>query len=121
MPTARYVVASVCAIGAAAAAASLAAFQTPPPVSTPPSYPGYALVWADEFDRTGEPDPKHWTYERGFVRNRELQWYQPQNARQADGLLVIEASRERVANPDYQAGASDWRRSPSLRSTHRRA
>ena len=81
------------------------------PASTPPSYPGYSLAWADEFDGTGEPDPKRWTYERGFVRNRELQWYQPQNAQQADGLLIIEARRERVANPDYEAGAGNWQRS----------
>ena len=76
----------------------------------PPRYPGYALVWADEFDRSGSPDPKKWTYERGFVRNLELQWYQPDNARQADGLLIIEARRERVKNPDFEAGASEWRR-----------
>ena len=85
--------------------------QTAPAASTPPSYPGYSLVWADEFDGDGWPDPKRWTYERGFVRNRELQWYQPENARQADGLLIIEARRERVANPGYEAGASDWQRS----------
>ena len=40
----------------------------------PATYPGYELAWADEFDRDGEPDAKNWTYERGFVRNRELQW-----------------------------------------------
>jgi beta-glucanase (GH16 family) len=109
MPTARLVLASVCSIGIAAAAASVFALQSAPASDIPPSYPGYSLVWADEFSRAGEPDPTRWTYERGFVRNRELQWYQPQNARQADGLLVIEARRERVANPRYQAGAGDWR------------
>src|SRR5688572_30219434 len=71
----------------------------------PPTYPGYALVWADEFDRNGDPDPNNWGYERGFVRNRELQWYQPENARIAEGLLVIEARRERVANPNFEAGS----------------
>jgi beta-glucanase (GH16 family) len=81
-----------------------------PQTSAPPSYPGYSLVWADEFDRTGAPDPKKWTYERGFVRNLELQWYQPDNARQVDGLLIIEARRERVKNPDFEAGSSEWRR-----------
>jgi beta-glucanase (GH16 family) len=87
-------------------AASIARAQR----SAPPSYPGYSLDWADEFDRTGAPDPKNWTYERGFVRNRELQWYQPDNTRQADGLLIIEARRERVKNPDFEAGSSEWRR-----------
>lgn len=72
---------------------------------------GYELVWSDEFDVDGTPDPKSWTYERGFVRNHEDQWYQPENARVEAGLLVIEARRERIANPDYQAGSDDWKRS----------
>jgi beta-glucanase (GH16 family) len=106
------VLASVWLICLAAGAASVVAdLQTAPPASKPRSYPGYSLVWADEFDSPGEPDSTRWTYERGFVRNRELQWYQPQNARQANGLLIIEARRERVANPLYEAGASDWRHS----------
>ncbi|MCU0913281.1 MAG: glycoside hydrolase family 16 protein [Planctomycetes bacterium] len=66
----------------------------------------YKLVWSDEFDRQGVPDPNRWTYERGFVRNRELQWYQPENARCANGLLIIEARRERKQNPGYQPGGS---------------
>ena len=87
-----------------------AASQDAPGSSRPPEYPGLALVWADEFNGTGDVDPSKWTYERGFVRNRELQWYQPRNARQADGLLIIEARRERIANPDFDARSSDWRR-----------
>ncbi len=111
MPTRRLVLASACTACAAAAAIAVgAASQTASPASKPPSSPDYLLVWADEFNRPGEPDPKRWTYERGFVRNRELQWYQPQNARQADGLLIIEARRDRVSNPSYEAGAGDWRR-----------
>ena len=74
-----------------------------------PSYPGYALAWADEFDRDGAPQPANWTYERGFVRNQELQWYQPENAGVAGGLLVIQARRERVRNPDFDAAATEWR------------
>jgi beta-glucanase (GH16 family) len=76
----------------------------------PHAYPGYALAWADEFNRDGRPDPANWTYERGFVRNQELQWYQPENARVEGGMLVIEARRERRPNPGYQAGATDWKR-----------
>jgi beta-glucanase (GH16 family) len=83
--------------------------QTAQSASQPAVYPGYSLVWADEFEHAGGPDPKNWTFERGFVRNRELQWYQPQNARQSDGLLVIEARRERVPNPGFSAASSDWR------------
>ena len=75
-----------------------------------PSSAGYALAWADEFDRDGAPQPANWTYERGFVRNQELQWYQPENASVAGGLLVIQARRERVRNPDFDPAATDWRR-----------
>jgi beta-glucanase (GH16 family) len=75
----------------------------------PATYPGYELVWADEFDRDGEPDARNWTYERGFVRNRELQWYRPENARVSGGLLTIESRRERVPNPAFQSGSTDWR------------
>lgn len=55
---------------------------------------GYHLVWSDEFDGDRRPDPALWTYERGFVRNSELQFYRPENARCENGLLVIEALRE---------------------------
>jgi beta-glucanase (GH16 family) len=72
---------------------------------------GYKLVWSDEFNVDGTPDSKNWTYEKGFVRNEELQWYQPDNASVKDGLLVIEGRKERVANPSYQAGSSDWKQS----------
>jgi beta-glucanase (GH16 family) len=95
---------------APAAAGALRAGQAAAPAPAPPDYPGYALVWSDEFDVDGAPDPKKWTYERGFVRNQELQWYQPQNARVAGGLLTIEARRERVPNPGYDARSPDWER-----------
>lgn len=75
-----------------------------------PRYPGYELVWSDEFNGTGDPDPKNWRYERGFVRNRELQLYTPGNVREAGGLLIIEGRRERAANPRFERGSSDWRR-----------
>ncbi len=35
----------------------------------------YKLVWHDEFKKNGPPNPANWNYERGFVRNNELQWY----------------------------------------------
>lgn len=68
------------------------------------------LVWQDEFDVPGAPDPASWTFEEGFVRNREAQWYQPQNATVRDGLLVIEGKRESRPNPLHKVdGKSDWR------------
>ena len=71
---------------------------------------GYTLVWADEFNKNGRPDSSNWNYESGFVRNEELQWYQPENAICQDGLLVIEAKKENRPNPRYQQGSNDWRR-----------
>lgn len=68
-------------------------------------------MWSDEFNGSGRPDPANWTYERGFVRNQEAQWYQPENATVHDGLLVIEARREPTSNPSYVAGSADWKRS----------
>jgi beta-glucanase (GH16 family) len=73
-------------------------------------YPGYELVWADEFNGNGAPDPKNWIFECGFVRNQESQWYAAGNARQADGILIIEARRERVANPKFAPASTDWTR-----------
>jgi len=69
----------------------------------------YTLVWSDEFNKDGRPDPQNWTYESGFVRNRELQWYQQDNAKCENGLLVIEGRRERKLNPDYEPKSRDWK------------
>ena len=36
----------------------------------------WALVWADEFDYSGEPDPDVWGYDLGYLTyNEELQKY----------------------------------------------
>lgn len=72
--------------------------------------PGYRLVWQDEFTEDGAPDPAKWGYEEGFVRNREAQWYQPQNAVCRDGVLVLTARPERRSNPTYEAGSNHWGR-----------
>ena len=69
----------------------------------------YQLVWADEFEKNGPPDPKKWTYEEGFVRNEELQWYQPENAVCKDGHLIIEARKARKQNPLFRKGSHSWR------------
>lgn len=55
---------------------------------------GYRLVWAEEFDTDGLPDPVSWGYEEGYVRNREEQYYtaaDTSNAIVHDGKLVITA------------------------------
>jgi beta-glucanase (GH16 family) len=69
---------------------------------------GYTLVWHDEFDVDGPPDPANFKFEKGFVRNEEAQWYQAANASVQGGLLVIEARKESVPNPNY-TGAGDWK------------
>ena len=73
---------------------------------------GYKLVWADEFNKDGAPDTANWQYEKGFVRNKELQWYQADNAFCKDGYLIIEARKETKPNPNYVAGSTDWRKAP---------
>lgn len=72
---------------------------------------GMKLVWDEEFNYQGKPDPSRWIYENGFVRNEELQWYQPDNAICAGGVLTIEGRKERMKNPEYAAGSTDWRTS----------
>jgi beta-glucanase (GH16 family) len=69
----------------------------------------YQLMWSDEFDVEGKPS-KEWSYESGFMRNEELQWYQSDNAYVKDGCLVIEGRKECLNNPHYEAGSSDWRK-----------
>ena len=71
-------------------------------------YDGYNLVWHDEFDKDGQPDPEVWVPEVGFKRNHEDQWYQGDNAFCENGKLVIEARKERKKNPNYDPNSSDW-------------
>lgn len=82
-----------------------------PDFSSPSSVAQMELVWNDEFNRDGKPDAANWTYEKGFVRNEELQWYKPENAYSKNGLLIIEGRNEKISNPNYQSGDRDWRRS----------
>jgi len=75
---------------------------------------GYLLVWSDEFNKDGPPDPTNWNYENGFVRNRELQYYQPANVWCEKGNLIIEGRREEKPNPAYVDGNNDWRKNRPL-------
>lgn len=69
----------------------------------------WKLVWQDEFEADGRPDSTKWTYEHGFERNEELQWYTPENAFQRDGYLVIEARPADLPCPAYREGSKHWR------------
>ncbi len=71
----------------------------------------WKLVWSEEFNYKGKPDAKIWSFEQGFARNEELQWYQDENAYCKKGVLVIEARREKVLNPEYKKGDANWRNS----------
>ena len=69
---------------------------------------GYKLVWSDEFNKDGDLDKGNWRFENGFVRNEELQWYQPGNAWCENGELIIEAHKEKP-NSNYSPGSNEWR------------
>ena len=81
------------------AVASEVASAADPFAPNPPA--GMKLVWSDEFDADGRPDPANWTYETGYVRNHEAQWYRPESAEVRDGCLVItgEHHEQPLPNP----------------------
>jgi hypothetical protein len=64
--------------------------------SSPLSYPGYTLVWNDEF--TGTSLSNDWVFDIGTGSggwgNNELQYYTNQNATVSNGLLEIKAKAE---------------------------
>ena len=69
----------------------------------------YKLVWADEFDTPGLPDPAHWSYDTGRNKagwyNNELQYYgnaRLENSEVRDGKLIITARKEKLRS------ARDW-------------
>lgn len=70
----------------------------------------WKLVWSDEFNTGTTPDETKWSYEEGFERNHELQWYQRDNAFIENGVLIIEGRKENKPNPNYQADARSWKR-----------
>lgn len=62
----------------------------------------WKLVWSDEFDKPGLPNAAKWDYETGFIRNHEKQFYtraRQENARVENGILVIEARKEKYQAP----------------------
>ena len=71
---------------------------------------GYKLIWHDEFNSGAKPDARYWSYENGFVRNEELQWYQEDNAVILDGNLVITGKKEKVTNPNFELESTNWKK-----------
>ena len=77
------------------------------------------LVWSDEFNYTGLPDPTKWNYDVGGWGwgNNELQYYTKDslgNARVQNGLLTIELKQQKMEDRKYSSarlvtkGKGDW-------------
>ncbi|MEL7022818.1 MAG: family 16 glycosylhydrolase [Pseudomonadota bacterium] len=68
----------------------------------------WRLVWQDEFDYEGAPDPEKWTHDLWQPRkvNNEDQAYTDRlrNVRVENGLLTIEAHKESYNGGDYTSG-----------------
>ncbi len=57
----------------------------------------WKLIWSDEFNKAGLPDPAKWNYEEGYLRNQEKQYYtkaRKENARIENGYLILEARKD---------------------------
>ena len=70
--------------------------------------PGWKLVWSDEFDHPGAPDPAKWYCEKGLIRNNEKQFYtdkRRENARVEDGKLIIEAIKEPMGGGQFTSAS----------------
>lgn len=82
-----------------------------PPESSSNGLPplGYHLVWSDEFNKDGLPDPTNWSYDTSANKtgwyNNEKQYYSAErleNARISDGVLAITARKEELkSKPDF--------------------
>lgn len=85
---------------------------TAPAAPTPSPSGAWTLVFADEFDTPGAPDPAKWGYEIGYVRNDEKQYYtsRSENARVENGRLVIEGRREAYQGYAYTSASLNTRR-----------
>ena len=78
------------------------------------------LIWSDEFNVNGLPDSTKWNYDVGGHGwgNNELQYYtykELKNARVENGMLVIEALKEKMGDNEYTSarlvtkGKGDWK------------
>ncbi len=57
----------------------------------------WTLVWEDNFNGSGLPDKDIWSFEEGYIRNKEAQYYtkeRTENARVENGNLIIEARKD---------------------------
>jgi beta-glucanase (GH16 family) len=71
--------------------------------TSPDNYPGYNLVWRDEFEGDAL-NTADWTYEIGNNNgwgNNELEYYREDNTSIVNGHLVITAKKQHFDNFDY--------------------
>src|SRR5438045_7459985 len=75
--------------------------------SAAPGTGAWTLVFSDEFDAAGAPDPAKWGYELGYIRNDEKQDYtsRPENVRVEGGNLVIEGRKEAYQGFGYTSAS----------------
>jgi beta-glucanase (GH16 family) len=77
------------------------------------------LIWSDEFEYEGLPDPEKWVYDVGDHGwgNNELQFYTDknlENARVEKGFLIIEARKDSIFEKGYSSarlltrGKASW-------------
>ncbi|MBC5764218.1 glycoside hydrolase family 16 protein [Ramlibacter albus] len=69
----------------------------------------WRLVHEENFASGAPLDTSYWSIETGMHRNREAQYYLPDNVRVANGMLTIEARRQEVPNAAYKPGSRSWR------------
>jgi beta-glucanase (GH16 family) len=93
----------------------VAASPVPGQATQAPAAPAGSLIWQDEFEGSGLPDAARWNYEKGFIRNKEQQYYterRTENARVENGFLVIEARKESHGGGEYTSASltsrSSW-------------
>ena len=71
----------------------------------------YELFWNEEFDYSAKPDPDKWSFEEGFIRNLEEQYYtsRRKNVRLRNGKLEIIARRESFKNRNFKLDSTNYR------------
>jgi beta-glucanase (GH16 family) len=98
--------------------------------TTPPPQGGWAVVWEDTFDGSGQPNPANWNYHVGNGLNPgigafsgwgngEWEWYRPENSYRQNGNLVIRADYN--STPTVIAGREWFQRSGRITTKGKRS
>jgi beta-glucanase (GH16 family) len=86
-----------------AAASMVAALASPASAAS-----GDRLIHAEDFSTASAYDPSFWVAETGFFRNKEAQYYRPDNVSVKNGSLVLQGRRESALNGAYDPHGADW-------------